>query len=91
MRTGVLAGLALLLAWAAPRWNRPELSRLIYPTMLLAGYRLLMEDLGQGNKGALFVSLLLCGAVLTALPRLKGSRVSVPPDRTSLDSMAGGL
>jgi hypothetical protein len=73
LRTGVLAGLSLLLAWAAPRCNRAELSRLIYPTMLLGGYRLLMVDLHEGNKGALFCSLLMCGAVLTALPRLKRS------------------
>ncbi len=35
MRTGVLAGLALLLAWAGPRWNRAELSLLVYPAMIL--------------------------------------------------------
>lgn len=73
MRTGVLAGLALLLAWAGPRWNRAELSLLIYPAMILGAYRLLAQDLHQGHKGALFFSLLLYGAVLTALPRLKRS------------------
>lgn len=73
VRTGVLAGLSLLLAFAAPRWNRAELSRLIYPAMLLAGYRLLVEDLHQGHKGALFLSLLVYGGVLMALPRLKRS------------------
>jgi hypothetical protein len=73
LRTGVLAGLSLLLAWAGPRWTRPELSRLIYPAMFLGGYRLLVQDLHQGHKGALFFSLLLYGAVLTALPRLKRS------------------
>ncbi len=74
LRTGVLAGLSVLLAWVGPRWNRPELSRLIYPAMLLGGYRLLAQDLQQGQTGALFFSLLLYGAVLTALPRLKRSR-----------------
>jgi hypothetical protein len=73
LRTGVLAGLSLLLAWAGPRWNRPELSLLVYPAMLLGGYRLLVQDLNQGHNGALFFSLLLYGAVLTALPRLKRS------------------
>jgi hypothetical protein len=71
LRTGVLAGLSLLLAWAGPRWNRLELSRLVYPTMFLGGYRLVVQDLNQGHTGALFFSLLLYGAVLTALPRLK--------------------
>ena len=77
LRTSVLAGLSILLAWAGPRWNRPELSRLIYPAMLLGGYRLLAQDLQQGQTGALFFSLLLYGAVLTALPRLKRSRAVI--------------
>jgi hypothetical protein len=71
LRTGVLAGLSVLLAWVGPRWNRSELSRLIYPVMFLGGYRLVAQDLHEGHKGALFLSLLLYGAVLTALPRLK--------------------
>ena len=73
LRTGVLAGLSLLLAWAGPRWNHVELSLLVYPAMVLGGYRLLVQDLNQGHNGALFFSLLLYGAVLTALPRLKRS------------------
>ncbi|MGP8244598.1 MAG: hypothetical protein ACLQVN_08780 [Bryobacteraceae bacterium] len=73
LRTGVLAGLSLLLAWAGPRWNRSELSSLVYPAMFLGGYRLVAQDLQQGHTGALFLSLLLYGAVLTALPRLKRS------------------
>lgn len=68
LRTGVLAGLSLLLAWAGSRWNRWELSHLMYPAMFLGGYRLVAQDLQQGHTGALFLSLLLYGAVLTALP-----------------------
>jgi hypothetical protein len=68
LRTGVLAALSLLLAWAGSRWNRWELSCLMYPAMLLGGYRLVAQDLQQGHTGALFLSLLLYGAVLTALP-----------------------
>jgi hypothetical protein len=73
LRTGVLAGLSLLLAWAGPRWKRSELSPLVYPAMFLGGYRLVAQDLHQGHTVALFLSLLLYGAVLTALPRLKRS------------------
>ncbi len=73
LRTAVLAGLSLLLAWAAQRWNRAELSRLIYPAMFLGAYRLVAEDLHQADKGALFLSLLFYGAVLMALPRVKRS------------------
>jgi len=68
LRTGVLAGLSLLLAWAGSRRNRWELSHLMYPAMFLGGYRLVAQDLQQGHTGALFLSLLLYGAVLTALP-----------------------
>jgi hypothetical protein len=71
LRTAVLAGLSLLLAWAGPRWSRLELSHLVYPAMFLGGCRLVLQDLNQGHTGALFFSLLLYGAVLTALPRLK--------------------
>ena len=68
-RTGVLAAAALLLAWAGSRWNRLELSRLIYPVMIAGAYRLVVEDLHQDRKAALFLSLLLYGAALMALPR----------------------
>jgi hypothetical protein len=79
LRTGVLAGLSLLLAWVGSRWKRRELSHLIYPAMFLGGYRLVAQDLQQGHTGALFLSLLLYGAVLITLPRLKeaqGARVT---------------
>ena len=69
LRTGVLAAAALLLAWAGSRWHRLELSRLIYPVMIAGAYRLVVEDLRQDRKAALFLSLLLYGAALMALPR----------------------
>ena len=71
LRTAVLVAASLLLAWSGSRWNRPELSRLIYPVMLLAGYRLIAADLHQDRKEALFFSLLVYGAALTALPKLR--------------------
>jgi hypothetical protein len=70
LHTGVLAGAALLLAWAGSRWNRLELSRLIYPVMIAGAYRLVVEDLHQDRKAALVLSLLLYGAALILLPRL---------------------
>ncbi len=69
LHTGALAGAALLLAWAGSRWNRLELSRLIYPVMIAGAYRLVVEDLHQDRKAALFLSLLLYGAALMLLPR----------------------
>jgi hypothetical protein len=76
LRTGVLAGLALVLAWAGARWSRAELSHLMYPAMILGAYRLAMVDLGQDHKPALFLSLLFYGGALMALPRLARARVT---------------
>ena len=78
LHTGVLAAAALLLAWAGSRWNRLELSRLIYPVMIAGAYRLVVEDLHQDRKVALFLSLLLYGAALMALPRLHRSDAISP-------------
>ena len=76
LRTGVLTGSALLLAWVGARRNNWELSRLAYPMMALGAYRLLAEDMHQERKAALFLSLLVYGAALTALPRLNRSRAA---------------
>jgi len=69
LRTGTLAGSALVLA-------RVGMARLGYPAMLLGGWRLVAVDLHQESKTALFLSLLVFGAALMAMPRLgKGSGV----------------
>ena len=52
--------------------------------MIAGAYRLVMEDLHQDRKAALFLSLLLYGAALMLLPRLVGQagslrRVGNPP------------
>ncbi len=69
-RTSVLAMGALLAAWAGTRWQNPAFSRLIYPLMLLAAYRLVAEDMHQEPKAASVISLLVYGAALMALPKL---------------------
>jgi len=71
LRTAALVGMALLLAWAGSRWRYPEFSRLAYPAMILGGYRLLTQDLYEERKVTLFLSLLVYGAALTVVPRLK--------------------
>ena len=76
MRTGVLTASGLLLAWLGARRNNWELGRLAYPMMALGAYRLLAEDMHQERKAALFLSLLVYGAALTALPRLNRSRTA---------------
>ncbi len=70
LRTLVLSATALLLAWAAGRWDRQEFGRLVYPVMALGAYRMIGVDLQQDRTAALFLSLLLYGAALILLPRL---------------------
>lgn len=71
LRTSVIVISSVLLAWLGPRFGRLELTRLVYPAMVLGGYRLLTQDLYQDRKVALFLSLLIYGATLTVLPRLR--------------------
>jgi hypothetical protein len=70
LRTTVLAGGSLLLAWAGPRWKRPELARLAWPLALFGAWRLVMADWQQEAKVAFLLSLMAYGATLIALPRL---------------------
>jgi len=70
LRTAVLAGGAVFLAWAGRRWKRLELTPLVYLLMVLGAYRLLLVDLSQEGKAALVLSLLVYGLALMLLPRL---------------------
>ncbi len=75
LRTGALTFVALLLAWAGSRPKFSHLANLVYPLMLLGAYRLVAIDMHQDRKAALFLSLLLYGAALMAIPRLRRARV----------------
>src|SRR5260370_9401717 len=70
LRTFVLSSAALLLAWAAGRWERQEFGRLGYPVMALGAYRMIVVDLHQDPTTALFLCLLLYGGALILLPKL---------------------
>jgi hypothetical protein len=76
--TGMLTLFAVALAWFGKRCGRWEISRLVYPLMILIGYRILMRDFNLGHTLALFLSLLLYGGALVLLPRIS-ARSS--PDR----------
>ena len=69
-RTGLLASLSMGTAWAGVRLHRPELMRLGYPLLALAGLKVILEDFHQGRSLPLFVSLVFCGGGLVLLPRL---------------------
>ena len=66
----MLTCLALAGAWAGKRWQRPELSWLVYPVMAFTAYKLLAQDLQESHKLGLFASLLLYGGALVVLPRI---------------------
>jgi hypothetical protein len=76
LRTLAVVGVTLLLAAIGTQANFRDFAQLVYPLMLLGGYRLLSDDLRQDRKTALFLSLLVYGATLIALPRLRRARAN---------------
>ncbi len=70
LRTAVLTMLSVVMAWSGKRWQRFELVWLVYPMMVIAAYKILVQDLRQDQTLALFASLLLYGGTLVLLPRL---------------------
>jgi len=70
VRTFVLVAAALLLGWLG-RWERfREAGWLVYPLLVLACLKLLVEDFPQGRPATLFVALALCGGAFIAAPRV---------------------
>lgn len=74
LRTFVLTALALLLGLGGVAWKRRELVWLVYPFMALTAYRLLVQDLPEGQTLSLFASLSMFGAALIFLPRVLQTR-----------------
>jgi hypothetical protein len=69
-RTGVLAGLAVALAWFGRRWSLLELTWLVYPVMTIGAGKLLWEDFPVGRPLTIFMALALYGGALLVTPRL---------------------
>jgi hypothetical protein len=76
LRTGAVTCAAVLLALAGARPNFRDLTQMVYPLMLLGAYRLFAHDMHHDRKAALFLSLLLYGAALMAIPRLRRTRAN---------------
>jgi len=70
LRTAVLLALSLTMAWSGTRWQRFEAVWLVYPFLVLTGYKLAVQDLPRGQTLPLFASLFLFGGALVLLPRL---------------------
>jgi hypothetical protein len=70
LRTGVLALLAVLLAWAGNRQRLQAGGWLVYPLLILGGVKFLIEDIQQGRASTLVASFVLYGLALIIAPRL---------------------
>ncbi|MBS1827940.1 MAG: hypothetical protein JST93_21710 [Acidobacteria bacterium] len=69
VRSVMLIGLAVALAWSSAHWLRNELMWLVYPVMAAGAYKLLAVDFAEAKPAALAVSLLCFGGALLLLPR----------------------
>jgi len=74
IRTGVLAGCAVLLAWTGQHERVHESAWLLYPVLAAGGIKLLVEDLPVSKPATLFVALAAYGLALIAAPRLSHHR-----------------
>jgi hypothetical protein len=74
VRTGILAGCAILLAWTGHHERFRESAWLLYPVLAAGGIKLLVEDLPVSKPATLFVALAAYGLALIAAPRLSHHR-----------------
>jgi len=68
--TTLIALVAVGLAWIGTRKGVGELIWILFPWMIFGAVKLAMDDFQQGRPATLFVSLLVYGGTLIALPRL---------------------
>jgi hypothetical protein len=79
VRTGVLSGLTLALAWCGRKFPALELRWLVYPMLIVTALKFLFEDLAVGRPLTLFIGFMCYGATLMLAPRLL--KAPSPPDR----------
>jgi len=80
VRTVILVATAVILAFLGRRVAWREATWLAYAALVLAGLKIVLEDLPGGRPAALVVSFAVYGAALLLLPRLR-VRASRPPAR----------
>jgi hypothetical protein len=71
IRTAVISLGAVVLAAAGRRERWREAGWLAYPVLVIAGFKILLEDLPGGRPATLFVTFGLYGAALLLVPRLR--------------------
>jgi hypothetical protein len=70
IRTLVLCAIALGLAFAGSRWQRPEMRRIAYAALGFLAIKLLFEDLRHGRLEFIAASIFLFALALIGVPRL---------------------
>jgi hypothetical protein len=70
LRTGVASIAAVVVAWAGAQSGFREMRWLLYPILLLAGFKLLFEDFPRSRPSTLFAALGIYGLALIVAPRL---------------------
>jgi hypothetical protein len=70
VRTSVLAGAAMAVAWAGRSERFRETGWLLYPLLAAGGFKLVVEDLPRSQPSTLFIALAVYGGALIAAPRL---------------------
>lgn len=78
VRTAALSSGALFLAWLgrSPRWQ--EAGWLVYPALVLAGGKILLEDLRVGRPATQGLGFAFFGAALILAPRLRTKKKVAP-------------
>lgn len=76
VRTGVLVGGVLLLAWGGRRAAWREAGWLAYPVLVAIALKIMMEDLPRSRPATLLFSFGLYGLALILVPRLRGRRAA---------------
>jgi len=78
MKTVILAGAAVALAWIGRSARFVEFGWLAYGALGLGGMKILFEDFPNSRPSTLFVALAVYGAALILVPRVSRRRAPVP-------------
>lgn len=70
LRTGVLAASSVALALSSRYKRWPEARWLVYPVLILVGFKLLLEDFPNGRPVTLFIAFALVGSALILVAKL---------------------
>jgi hypothetical protein len=71
VRTAVLVGGVLVLAWAGRSDSWLEAKWLAYPALVAIGLKMVLEDLPRSRPATLFLAFGLYGIALIVVPRLR--------------------